>query len=86
MSEVLKKFVLEAARNAHENGYEAWESSEALAQDMCSYDSFLEDYEPEEVQRVIEELKLLQPVVGGAVRSDTGEPILWIHPVWETMQ
>lgn len=84
MSETLKGFVLEAARNASENGYEAWKSSEELAKDMCSYDSFLEDYEVEEVQKMIDELKLLQPVVGGAINKDTGEPILWIQPVWES--
>lgn len=67
LSHKLDRLVLEAAINAHENGYQHWESHEALAVDMCTCDSELENEEVADVAASIMRQNLLKREVVGYV-------------------
>ena len=53
-AEELKANVSEAFSNAFENGFDftGW-TPRAIAEDMCSYDSDIENYEVEDVERAV---------------------------------
>jgi len=55
----LDKAVLEAAINAVENGYIEWSSPEALATDMATCDSELENYETGDIVLSLVRLNIL---------------------------
>lgn len=63
----LDKTVLMAAMNAAENGYSHWESHEALAVDMCTCDSELENEEVADVAASIMRQNLLKRELVGYV-------------------